>query len=175
MAATLKGAAVVDVLVWLDNPDKLFAGMIEIELNFVGGGTDRFVTSELKLLNEVLMGVLCHAATLVGVEEDVVDIEGGCDKRLVVGGSDLDRTGASGACMAGSAAKVVHCPEAFINGAEVEVNLDLVILKSNEGESETRVAAVPELKGHVEGGLGQGVAGGTYLARAVSIARTVDV
>jgi hypothetical protein len=63
--------------------------VVKVELDLVTGGTDRLVTSELELLNEVLVWVLCHSAALIGIQEDVVNVEGCSDKRLVVGSGDL--------------------------------------------------------------------------------------
>ena len=48
--------------------------MVEIELNFVRGRTNRFITSELKLLNKVLVRVLGHATSLISIKEDIVNI-----------------------------------------------------------------------------------------------------
>ena len=166
--AGIKRRAVVDVLVGLDNPDKLLNGVVEVELDLVGGGTDGLITSELELLDEVLVGVLGHTPALIGVEEDVVDVEGCGDEGLVVGGSDLDG-GASGAVQAG------HSPQALLNGADIKVDLDLVVLKSDEGKSQTGVAAEPELKGDIEGGLRESIAGSANLARGVGIARAINV
>jgi hypothetical protein len=50
-----------------------------------------------------------------------------------------------------------------------------VVLKSDEGKSQTGVAAEPELEGDIEGGLGESIAGGANLARSVGIARAIDV
>ena len=155
----VKGGAVVDIGVGLDNPDKLLAGVVEVELDLVGGGADGLVTSELELLDEVLVGVLGHLAALVSVEEDVVDVEGGSNKGLLVGGGGGDSAG-------GAAADVRHGPEALTNGAEVNVDLDLVVLESNEGKGKAGVAVEPELEGHVEGGLRESLAGGAHLGGA---------
>jgi hypothetical protein len=87
-----EGRAVVNVLVGLDDPDKLLNGVVKVELDLVGRGTDRLITGELKLLDEVLVGVLGHTPALVGVQEDVVNVEGGGDEGLVVSGSDLHGT-----------------------------------------------------------------------------------
>jgi hypothetical protein len=160
--------AVVDVLVGLDNPDELLNGVVEVELDLVGRGTDGLITSELELLDEVLVGVLGHTSALIGVEEHVVDVERGGDEGLVVGGGDLDG-GTSGVVEAG------HSPQALLDGADIKVDLDLVVLKSDEGKSQTGVAAEPELKGDIEGGLGESVAGSANLTRGVGIARTIDV
>ena len=85
-----EGRAVVDVGIGLDDPDKLLAGVVEVELDLVGGGTDRLVASELELLNEVLVGVLCHLAALISVQEDVVNVQGGSNKGLLVSLGDRD-------------------------------------------------------------------------------------
>jgi len=163
----LEGRAVVNVLVGLDNPDKLLNGVVKVELDLVGGGTDGLITGELKLLDEVLVGVLGHTPALVGVQEDVVDVERSGDEGLVVSGSDLH--GTSGGVEGG------HSPQALLDGADIKVNLDLVVLKSDEGQSQTGVAAEPELKGDIEGGLGESVTGSANLARSVGVARTIDV
>jgi len=54
--------------------------VVEVELDLVIGGGHRLIASELELLNEVLVGDLGEAATLVSVEVDVVNIEGGGDE-----------------------------------------------------------------------------------------------
>ena len=38
-----------------------------------------------------------------------------------------------------------------------------MVLEGDKGKGKTRVAAEPELKGYVKGGLGEGVAGSAYL------------
>jgi hypothetical protein len=90
--SALKGRTVVNVLIGLDNPDKLLNRVVEVKLDLVGGRTDRLVTCELELLNEVLVGVLGHSAALISVKEDVVNVKRSGDKRLVVSGSNLART-----------------------------------------------------------------------------------
>jgi len=165
----LQGGAVVNVAVGLDDPDELLDGVVEVELDLVGGGTDGLVTGELELLDEVLVGVLGHAPALVGVQEDVVNVEGGGNEGLVVSGDDLAALGGR------SALEGADGPQALVNGANVEVDLDLVVLEGDEGEGKAGVAAVPELEGDVEGGLGEGVAGGANLARGGGLARTVNI
>jgi hypothetical protein len=119
------------------------------------------------LLDEVLVGVLGHTPALIGVEEDVVDVEGSGDEGLVVSGGDL---GGGGVVVEG-----VHGPQALLNRADIKVNLDLVVLKGDEGEGQTGVAAEPELKGDIEGGLGESIAGSANLARSGSVARAIDI
>ena len=164
----LKRRAVVDVLVGLDDPDKLLNGVVKVELDLVGGGTNGLITGELKLLDEVLVGVLGHTPALIGVEEDVVDVEGSGDEGLVVGGGHLDGS-------AGGVVEAGHSPQALLDGTDVKVDLDLVVLKSDKGKGKAGVAAEPELKGDIEGGLGESVTGSANLTRGVGVARTVDV
>jgi len=179
-----KGRAVINVLIGLHNPDKLLHGVVEVELDLVGGGTHRLVASELELSDEVLVGVLGHSATLVGVKEHVIDIEGSSNQGLVVGdggrhrlaGGTLSRGGNSaGRRSLAVAVEGGHGPQALINRADIKVDLDLVVLKSNEGKGEAGVGAEPELEGHVEGGLGKSVTGSAHLARSLGVARSVDI
>jgi len=141
--------------------------VVEVELNLVGGGTDGLITSELELFDEVLVGVLGHAPALVGVQEHVVDVEGGSNQGLVVSGVEL--------LVADGGSDRANSPQALVDGANVEVNLDLVVLEGNEGEGQTGVAAEPELEGDVEGGLGESVTRSANLARSVGVARAVNV
>jgi len=57
-------------------------------------------------------------------------------------------------------------PEALTDGADVKVDLDLVVLESNKGEGKAGVAAEPEKKGDVEGGLRECLAGSANLVGA---------
>jgi len=166
-SAGLERRAVVDVLVGLNDPDELLDGVVEVELDLVGRGTNGLITGELELLDEVLVGVLGHTSALISIQEDVVNVEGSGDEGLVVGGGDLG--GRSGRVEAG------HSPQALLNRADIKVDLDLVILKGDEGQGQTGVAAEPELEGDIEGGLGESIAGSANLARSVSIARAINV
>ena len=67
------GAAVGNVVITLHNPHELFAGMIKVELDFVGSGAGRLVTGELELLDQVLVRDLGEPAAFISVEVDVVD------------------------------------------------------------------------------------------------------
>jgi len=168
----VEGRAVVDVLVGLHDPDELLDGVVEVELDFVGGGADGLVAGELELLDEVLVRVLGHAAALVGVEEDVVHVERGGHERLVVRRGDLEA--ASGGRGTRTAAEVADRPEALVDGAKVDVDAHLVVLEGNEGERQARVLAEPELERDVEGGLRKSVTRRANLARGVGLARAVD-
>jgi hypothetical protein len=114
------------------------------------------------------VGVLGHATSLVGVEEHVIDIEGGGHEGLVVGEVHLEKV----ACRT---VEVRHGPKTLINWTNVEVDLDLVVLESNERQSEPRVAAVPELERHVESGLRERVTRSTDLAWGLGVARAIDI
>jgi len=175
-----KGRAVVDVLIGLDDPNQLLDGVIEVELDLVGRRTDRLITSELELSNEVLVGVLGHSAALISIQEDIVDVEGSSNQRLVVGDGGRDSlargklTGITSGGV-GVAAQGGDSPQALINRTNIKVNLDLVVLKGDQGEGKTGVGAKPELKRNVEGGLRKGIAGGTHLAGSLGVARTINI
>jgi hypothetical protein len=114
------------------SPDELLNGVVEVQGNVLVGsvGVDSLSTSELDLLNEVLVADLGEAAALVSVKIDVINIE-------LAG----ERTSGTSA---GIALDEVR------EGAELEVKLDLVILESNQRKSKTRVAVEPELEGNIE-------------------------
>ena len=164
---SIKRRAVVDIGITLNDPDKLLDRVVEVELDFVGRRTNGLIASELKLFNEVLMGVLGHAPALIGVEEHVVDIERSGNQGLVVGSVEL--------LVSGKGGERADSPQAFVNGANVEVDLDFVVLKSDQWKSKTGVTAEPELEGDVEGGLGECVTRSANLARSVGVARAVNI
>jgi hypothetical protein len=74
-----QGRAVVNVLIGLYNPDELLHGVVEVKLDLVGRRTNRLITSELELSNQVLMGVLGHSAALISVQEHVINVQRGSD------------------------------------------------------------------------------------------------
>ena len=167
VATALKGGTVVDVGVRLDNPDELLARMVEVQLNLVGGRTYRLVTSELKLLNQVLVGVLGHTTALISIQENVVDVQRRGHEGLVVSSGHL--------LVTASAVQGVHGPQALINRAQIKVNLHLMVLEGNQGQSQTGVTAEPELERHVQSGLGQSVTRGAHLAGSAGVTGTVHV
>ena len=164
---SIKRRAVVDIGITLNDPDKLLDRVVEVELDLVGRRTNRLVASELKLFDEVLMGVLGHAPALIGVEEHVVDIERSGNQGLVVGSVEfLVSVGGNDG---------TDSPQALVDGANVEVDLDFVVLKSDQGQGKTWVTAEPELEWDVEGGLGESVTRSANLARSVGVARAVNI
>ena len=166
----LEGSAVVDVGVGLDNPDELLARVVEVDLDLVGGRSDRLVTGVLELLNEVLVGVLGHLSALVSIQEDEVNVDRGSNKGLLVGRGDGEgRRGGDGG-------QVLDSPQALTNRSEIDVNLDFVILESDQRQSKAGVSAKPEEEGDVQGGLRESLSGGANLTGSTdSGARTVDV
>jgi hypothetical protein len=118
----IEGRAVVNVGIGLNDPDKLLAGVVEVELDLVRGRAHRLIAGKLDLLDKILVGVLSHLAALISVEEDIVDIEGGSNKGLLV--SLGNRLGAS----RDTGGKGLDSPEALTDGAEIKVDLDFVVL-----------------------------------------------
>jgi hypothetical protein len=167
----VEGRAVVNVLIRLDDPDEFFDGVVKVELDLVGRRTDGLITGELKLFNEVLVGVLGHAPALVGVQEDVVDVEGSGNEGLVVCGGNTTTCIIGAACLVQSA----NGPQTLIDGTDIEIDLHFVVLKSDQGQSKTGVTAVPELEGNIEGGFREGVTGSANLARSGALARAVNI
>ena len=116
--------------------------MVEVQLELVGGGRDGLTARELENLDEVLVGHLGELATLIRVEVDVVDIERRSDEAGVANaGLDGRRGGGLGGIR----------PHQVLEGVELEVDTDLVVLEGDQGQRKTRVAAEPELKGDVQG------------------------
>ena len=77
------------------------------------------------------MGVLCHSAAFISVQEDVVNVEGSSDQRLVV--SDGGRDWASNRVLGTGVVLprlvlAVQCgdsPQALINRTNIKVNLQV--------------------------------------------------
>ena len=126
----------------LDNPDELLARVVEVELELVRRGGDGFTARELENINEVFVGHLGELAALIGIKVDVVNVEGGRNEvgRRNTITDDVD-IGVLGSGIKAEVAEVV----------EGEVDAHFVVLESDEGERKARVAAEPELEGHVEG------------------------
>ena len=68
-----------DIRITLDNPDEFLTRVVEVELNLVTGGSNRFTASELEDFNEVFMGSLCELTTFISIKVDVVNVEGCSD------------------------------------------------------------------------------------------------
>ena len=129
---TKEGRTVINVLIRLDNPDKLLHRVVEVELNLVAGRTNGLVTSELKLADKVLVGILGESATLISIKEDVVNIERSGNKRLVVGNNSCNRGSnrvlSSRVRAVGVAVKRCNSPKTLINRTNIKVDFNFVIL-----------------------------------------------
>jgi len=68
------------------------------------------------------MGILGHSATLIGIKENIVYIERCRYQTLIIG------LGGFGSI----AIKAIYRPKNFTEWAEVDANLDLVVLKCNK-------------------------------------------
>ena len=115
--------------------------MVEVQLQLVGRRGDRLLASVLEDINQVLVRDLGELAALIGVEVDVVDIErrGG---KAALADTVADRVRVRGV-------RVV--PAQVVQGVELEVDAHLVVLEGDQRQSQTRVAAEPELQRDVEG------------------------
>jgi len=105
-------------------PHELLDGVVVGEADLLGaGGINSVNTGVLHLLNQVFVTLLGEAATLLGVEVDVVSPH--LEHTLVEVG--------------------LHVP------SEVEIDADLVVLERDEGEVETGVAVEEEHEGEEDG------------------------
>jgi hypothetical protein len=131
--------AIIYVLIGLNNPDELLHGVIEVQLDLVAGRTNRLITSELELGNQVLVRILSHTSALISVQEHIVNVQRGSNQRLIV--SNCGRNRASNVVLSSSRVRLrvriivaVQCgnsPQALINRSDIKINLDLVVLKSD--------------------------------------------
>jgi len=126
--------------VTLNGEDELLAWVVEVELQLVGRRRDRLTARELQNIDEVLVRDLSELAALVCVEVDVVDIQRSS------GQAGLAHAGAHR--MRVRAVRVI--PAQVVQGVELEVDADLVVLERNERQRQTRVAAEPELQRDVQ-------------------------
>ena len=152
----------------LYHPHQLLARVVEVQLQLVGGGVDGLGTSELQHLDQVLMGHLGELTTLVRVQVDVVHIQRAGHQ---VGG--VHAVADAVHVVGGGVGGIV--PHQVLDVVELQVDTHLVVLEGDQRQSQTRVAAEPELQRDVQGvlgGTGQQVAGHVGLtAGAVVVAR----
>jgi len=131
-AVAHQGRAVINVLIGLHDPDELLNGVVKVQLNLVGRRAHRLVARELQLRDEVLVGLLGEASALVRVQEHIVDVQRRGDQRLVVGNGGGDRCASlevgGGAVGRGGATERGDGPQALVDGANVQVDFDFVIL-----------------------------------------------
>ena len=125
----------------LDHPDELLTRVVEVELQLVGAGSDGLTARELENLNEILVGHLGELTTLIGIQVDVVHVEGRSDEAGIAN-AGLDGRHRGGLGSIG--------PHEVLERVELEIDTHLVILERDERQGKTRVAAEPELEGDVE-------------------------
>ncbi len=151
----------------LHHPDELFARVVEVQLDLVGGGGDGLATGELQGVDQVLVGDLGEFAALISVQVDVVHVQGGGDQTSVrhTVADDVGVAGVLGSNVPAQVAQVV----------ELQVDTHLVVLQGNQRQRQTGVAVEPELQGDVQSVLGGAllhfVAGVGYTGTAVRVAR----
>ena len=163
--------AIIYVLIGLDYPDELLHGVIEVQLNLVTGRTNRLITSELELSNQVLVRILGHTSALISIQEHIVNIQRGSNQRLIVSNGGRDRATNSvllsrTAIRIGVAVQSSNSPQALINRTNIKVNLDFMVLESNQRQSKTRVGAKPELKRYIKSSLRKGITRSANLTRS---------
>jgi hypothetical protein len=136
----------------------------------------------LELSNKVLVGVLGHSASLISVQKHIVNIERSSNQRLIVSNGGGNRasnsvlsTRSRTSIRIGVAVQGGNSPQALINRADIKVDLDLVVLESNQRESQAGVGAKPELERHVKGGLRKSVTGSANLTGSQGVARGLNI
>lgn len=103
------------IRVFLYYPNQLLYGVVKVEFDLGGSAGHALVTSELQLLDQVLMGDLGEAAALISVEVDVINEQGG-------GLQAFNGLGGGGSAVSST------LPVAVRDLVELEVNLNLVVL-----------------------------------------------
>jgi hypothetical protein len=156
--------------------------VIEVELDLIGGRTNRLITSELKLSDQILVGVLGETSALIRVQKHVINVQRGSNKRLVIRDNGSHRSSSPSGISLGTthvgvvvAVQTGNSPQALINGTNVKVDLDLVVLEGDQRKGKTGVGAKPELKGNVEGGLRKSISGSAHLTGSDGVARTINI
>ena len=136
------GIVARDVRVALDDPHELLAWVVEVQLQLVGRRGDGLRARVLEDVDQVLVRDLGELAALIRVEVDVVDIERR-GRQTALANAVANGVGV------GRAVRVV--PAQVVQGLELVVDAHLVVLERNERQSQTRVAAEPELQRDVQG------------------------
>lgn len=131
----------------LAGPDQLLARMVEVELELAaeraGARVSEGFSGVLNLLDQVFVSDLSESSSLFGIEVYVVYHNRSTSEREVAHGRS------------GSSVPVKKL------GDRLEFNVEsyFVVLKSDQGESQSSVSAEPELEGNVESVLGENLSG----------------
>ena len=132
------------------DPYKFLDGVVEVHADIKGRCRGRcsngFIAGELKLFNEVFVRVLGETAAFIGVKVDVINVELAITK--------TNRWGSSSLCSRIIINITIH--GCYVNKkigkiTEFHVDLNFVVLKSDQGKGKTGVAVEPELEGYEEG------------------------
>ncbi len=151
-------AVAVEVVGVLHNPHEFLDGVVEVEFETVRTRRNRLLTRELQLLDEVLVGNLREAATLLRIQVDVVDPQRGRDQALAVDNGDVG-------CDVGV--------DKVASLVELDVDLHLVVLESNQGERKPVVTVKPELQRHIQCSLRHALCRSIHVANIDTITQTV--
>ena len=152
-----------DIRVTLHNPDELLAGVVEVQLELVGGGGDGLYAGKLQGLDQVLVRHLRKLAALVRVQVEVIHIQRRRHQVRVI------HTVAHGVYVGLLRSDV---PAQVAELVELQVHAHLVVLQRNEGQRQARIAAEPELERDVESVLRRALA---HLVRRIGLARRAEV
>ena len=68
----------------MNDPDKFLTWVVEVQFDLVGRRSNRFITGELKLFEQVFVRVLGHLSTFIGIKEDIINVKRSSNKRLLV-------------------------------------------------------------------------------------------
>ena len=133
----------------LHNPHQFLARVVEVQLQLVGRRSDGLGTSELQSLNQVLVAHLGELAALIRVQVDVVHVQ----RR----GLEIRRRHAIPDRVVVAGVLGSHVPAEVAEVVELEIDTHLVVLQGNQGQSQARIAAEPELKRDVQSVRGRAV------------------
>lgn len=144
-----------DVAVALYQPEDGLDGVVQVELEAIrssDGQTSLQVDGKLllNLGNQVLVGQLSKSATLISIQENIVDIQKGVQVvgrqggKSTASGLSLQRDNQASTVVIDIVSNSSH--KQILHAAQVELNTDLVVLQSNQGQSQTSVSVEPELE-----------------------------
>lgn len=119
--------ALADKIIVLNNPDQLLDRVVEVQADLVSSVTDALLTSELQLLDQVLVRDLGETATLIGIKVDVINVHGSGIQAQVGQGR-------------------VSGDNQFAAWAKLNADLNFMVLQSNQRKGKTDVAVEPELE-----------------------------
>ncbi len=144
-----RGIGAVHEGIALHHPDEFLHGVVKVHLDLVAGRSQSLIASELQLVDQVLVGLLGKATALLSVQVHVVHVQRGSSQLQLVHGGHTVAQSVHGT---GSLTRthVGVSVAAVVVLLEVHVDAHLVVLQSDQGDSQTRIAAEPELQGDVQ-------------------------